>query len=88
MTVTVEAIDQCTGGASGALVGPVHELTFSPAAEAEPYEFASGFYVLTRDEEGEVYIEVDENCMPYADDGIEMPVSATELDGFPIRRVR
>ena len=63
VTLTIQRIGVCPA-AAGALSGTLRTFSFSNTAKAHPYAFVSGHYVEIHEGTKEVYVQVNESCVP------------------------
>ena len=86
VTVTFEFIGRCPD-VPGALPGGLRTLSFSDAAELEPYLFVGGNYVEIHEGRQEIYVLTDDQCVPF-EERVEIPASRRTFAGFSLARQR
>ena len=87
VTVEFKVEKRCSKDVPGALRGGLRTLTFSAKATESPYDFINGYFVEIHDDEGEVYVETDESCVPL-EDGQEISATRRTFAGFALKRLR
>jgi len=85
-TVAFEIVKRCAQ-IDGAMRGSLRTLTFSEAAMAAPYEFITGYFVEAHTDNGEDYVNVDEDCFP-KNPSYKIPATRSTFAGFSLERMR
>ena len=88
VTVEFKYLKRCPQK-DNAMKGGLRQLSFSSKAEGKDYQFLTGYYVETHTRQGEIYILVNEDCVPYEDDE-EFTITATRntFAGYALKKIK
>lgn len=85
VTLTIERLNKCVA-APGALSGYMRSFIFSDTAKAHPYAFVTGMYVEIHEGSKEIYVQVNDACVPEVD-GQRYEASHQTFDVYSIEKL-